>query len=309
MQLEQSTDAEIRAHEGLVRKFADFLHSQSITVAYDLLVRDLGVANIMRWCQQQIEDSDYLILVVTLSLRQFLDQKCPPDKEPLFSSDYLYNLIHNRPKNREGKTLEIIPLFLFSALDLDCLPMTLRASSTYEVWDREYRQPLSEGLTSLLCRLTGQIRHQPPSPQAQIIIAPRKSKCESHTSPFSSLCIMFAFFTVGPKCSSGNGGYHHTIPPALSQNHSPLDKKTLSRLALKEDFSRHWKKIATEMGLSEADIERCDGWGGGDVSEACLQMFKMCAQQRGSSLTVASLSDAISRSGYHYLYTTLQSVL
>lgn len=180
VRLAQSAEAEVRAQEELVRKFADFLISQSIAVAYDLLVRDRGVANIRRWCETQIQDSDYLILVATPSLREFLDANCPPDKEPLFSSDYLYNVIHSRPKNGLGKPLQIVPLFLSSAQNLDYVPMTLRASSTYEVWDSEYREPLSEGLTSLLCRLTGQNRYQPPPPQKQIVIPPRRSKCKKH---------------------------------------------------------------------------------------------------------------------------------
>ena len=49
-------EAEIQANEDAVKRFADFLNSQSIVVSYDLLVRDSGVANITRWCQTQIDD-------------------------------------------------------------------------------------------------------------------------------------------------------------------------------------------------------------------------------------------------------------
>ena len=174
---ERAAELEVKGHETAVKSFAHFLHSQSVAVAYDLLVRDHGTANIMRWCQQQIQDSDYLIIVATPSLCQFLDGKCPPDREPLFSSDYLYNLIHSSPQKRDGSRLEMIPLFLGRPKTLEMVPVALRGASMYEVWDREYREPLSEGMTSLLCRLTGQNRFQPPEPRAPISIKPRPKRC------------------------------------------------------------------------------------------------------------------------------------
>ena len=180
--LGRSDDAEVRAHEELVREFAEFLHTQSIAVAYDLIVRDIGALNVMRWYQTQIADSDYIILVVTPSLRPFLDGNFPLDKEPLFKSDYLYNIIHSRPKGPDGSPLDIIPVFLKSARNLDYIPTALEASSMYEVTDDVYRMPLSEGMTSLLCRLTGQNRYEPPPREKQIIIPPKRSRCKHNTT-------------------------------------------------------------------------------------------------------------------------------
>ena len=199
-QLKQAELAEVRAHEAAVRRFADFLNSQSIAVAYDQLVRDHGVDNIYRWCQTQIEDSDYLILITTPSLRHFLNGVCPPEEEPLFSSDYLYNLIHSRPLRHDGKPLQIVPVFLYSVKNLDLVPTALKASSIYEVWDEAYREPLSEGLTSLLCRLTGQNRYQQPEPPPNpIIFAPKQRRCKHymyvpllfspHTIPLPIICV------------------------------------------------------------------------------------------------------------------------
>ena len=174
---ELAAKREVHDHETAVQRFADFLTSQSVAVAYDLLVRDSGTPNIMRWCQHQIEDSHYLIIVATPSLCQFLDGKCPSDEEPIFSSDYLYNLIHSSPLKRDGRRLEMVPLFLGAPKNLEMVPVALRGASMYEVWDREYTEPLSEGMTSLLCRLTGQNRFQPPPPRAPIIIQPRQKRC------------------------------------------------------------------------------------------------------------------------------------
>lgn len=176
----RATEVETRAHEEAVKKFADFLITQWIAVAYDLLVRDRGIENITRWYQDQINDCDYLLLIVTPSLREFLNQRCPPDKEPLFTSDYLYNLIHSPRERSDGrKPLQIVPVFLHCVKTLGHVPTALQGACMYEIWDESYTQPLSEGLTSLLCRLTGQSRYQPPDPSpAPIVFVPQRRKCE-----------------------------------------------------------------------------------------------------------------------------------
>ena len=180
VRLGRNAEIEVKVQESMVKAFADFLSTQSITVVYDLLVRDTGVANIMRWCEAQINDSDYLILVITPSLCPFLGTNPPPEQEeePLFSSLYLYNLITSRPKRKDGTPLEIIPLFLSNAKNLDHVPTNLRGGSIYEVWDNEYKLPLSEDLKRLLCRLRDEDRYEPPPPQNQIIIQPKRPRCK-----------------------------------------------------------------------------------------------------------------------------------
>ena len=180
IRLGRNKEIEVKAQESLVKAFADFLFTQFIAVAYDLLVRDSGVASIMRWCEAQIDGSDYLILVITPSLRPFLRLDCPPIEEPLFSSLYLYNLITGRPKRKDGSPLEIIPLFLSSPKNLDHVPTNLKGSSMYEVWDNENKFSLSEDLITLLCRLTGQDRYTPlpPQPHDPIHIQSKPSICK-----------------------------------------------------------------------------------------------------------------------------------
>lgn len=94
-----------------------------------------------------------------------------------------------------------------------------------------------------------------------------------------------------------------------SQDHRVLDMRVLSRLSEKREFSQYRKHIAEHLGLSEAEIERCEGRAGGDENEACLQMLKLCAErQDGAQLTVGALSDAITNSGLNFLLHTLQSI-
>ena len=173
IQHERDAEAEIREHEETVKRFADFLQQSSIAVAYDLLVRDTGVGNITRWCQAQMEDSDYVILLVTPSFCSFLKGEGPQEKEPLFSSDYLYNLIHFPPQ-----TLQIIPIFLCRPKNLSLLPKALVASSVYEVWEN-YRPPFDGDLEALYCRLTKQNRYEPPVPLTRPFkIQSRRKRCE-----------------------------------------------------------------------------------------------------------------------------------
>ena len=100
------------------------------------------------------------------------------------------------------------------------------------------------------------------------------------------------------------------LSSSLSQNHTPLDSRTLAKLSEKSSFSAHWKTIASHLGLPEADIERCEGMGGGDQCEMCLQMLRRCGERRGrQALTVADLAMAITRSGLTALLSNLNSVI
>ena len=99
-------------------------------------------------------------------------------------------------------------------------------------------------------------------------------------------------------------------PPYLLGNHHPLDIKALSRISEKSGFSQQWRSIAPHLGLTLAEIERCGGRGGGEESEACLQMLKLSVQRcNGGHLTPAILTVALEKSGCSFLYDTFNSVL
>ena len=171
----KAEEEEIRKHKEKVKAFADFLQKNCVAVAYDRLLEDAGSDNIVRWCQSQIETSDYLILIITPSFKPFLGKKgCPPDKEHVFHSDFLYNLIHGScPEHTE-----IVPVFLQCPKDLNHLPVALHTSTIYEVWGA-YTQPFEPDLEALYCRLTKQNRYQPPEPlKAPIVIEPRRGPCK-----------------------------------------------------------------------------------------------------------------------------------
>lgn len=51
--------------------------------------------------------------------------------------------------------------------------------------------------------------------------------------------------------------------------------------------------MARHLGLSEAEVERCEARGMGDDGEKCLQMLKTWKDTRQAAATIAVLADAV----------------
>ena len=117
----------IRYHEQLVHKFATFLQHSGIAVAYDQLLYDSSVSNRKMWFEKQIEDSDYIILIITPSFHQFLGDSELPDDEYMFKGNYLYNII-DHPGD-----LNFLPVFLDEKKNIDLLPPALRHIPSCEI--------------------------------------------------------------------------------------------------------------------------------------------------------------------------------
>lgn len=148
---------QIKQHEAKVDCFAKFLHQACVAVAYDLLLTDVGAENIMRWCQEQIEDSDMVILIVTKSFNEFLNGEVPLESEQLFAGNYFSNFIHNP----QGKIL--LPVFVDQPIDTQLIPRCLEMCKCYSI-----TTPLVLGrgddLDALYALLTRQDRFAPPAP-------------------------------------------------------------------------------------------------------------------------------------------------
>ena len=163
----------IAHHEEEVAKFAAFLQKSGVAVAYDRLLDDTSAANKLRWTQEQIADSDYVVLVITPSFLHFLQQQPPPEEEYIFSGDYLFNIIH-------GTDITFLPIFLNRPKELSLLPKAREANSLYEV-----RFPLDltdssrgDDLMSLYRLLTKQPEYiQYPVSQEIVRLKPKK-RCE-----------------------------------------------------------------------------------------------------------------------------------
>ena len=148
----------IKQQEAKVYHLATFLQQACIAVAYDLLLSDVGAENIMRWCQEQIEDSDAVILIVTQSFNEFLNGEVPLESEQLFAGNYFSNFIHNP---REKK---LLPVFIDQPVDTRLIPRCLEMCKLYSITTPFGLCRGDVDLDALYALLTRQDRFAPPAP-------------------------------------------------------------------------------------------------------------------------------------------------
>ena len=153
--LQQETN--IKQHMAKIYGLATFLQQAHVTVVYDQPILDVGHDNFMRWCQEQMEDADFVILIITESFKEFINGEVPPESEKIFVGNFLSNFIHNPP---QGKLL--LPVFLDQAVNCQLLPKCLEMNTMYSV----YTPPMlgrGDNLEALYALLTKQDRYTPPS--------------------------------------------------------------------------------------------------------------------------------------------------
>ena len=166
----------IRQHHALVKSLADFLCKYNVPVAHEQLTRDQGVDNLLKWVQKQVDDSDFVILVITPSLNVFLLERPPPEDEPLFVGDYLYNLINNRPPHLKG----VLPVFINQVREHDIFPKSLEASTSYEIhqpFELDGSRQRSDDLHELYAVLTGQVLNPKPEACGVVKLRVQKKRC------------------------------------------------------------------------------------------------------------------------------------
>lgn len=168
----QRQEEAIRNHQALIRRFASFLQRSLIAVSYDQLLLDTGAGNQMRWYQEQIADSDYLILVITPSFKEFLQDEAPPEEEYIFTGHYLFNLINNPSPH-----LRFLPVFLNQPADRELLPVALKAASVFQIVEPFDVQ--RGDMCSLYAILTNQRLCEAPVPEGVVKLKPKRRGCES----------------------------------------------------------------------------------------------------------------------------------
>ena len=125
-------EGEIDEHQRLMTRLAHCLEARGITVTGVHQLRDSAVSNIVQWADEQIKNSNFVILIITPSFSKFLEKLPPPEKECLFgaSGGYVSRLLHHPP---EGVTF--FPVFLNQFEDMNLLPITLRGGPLYEIFE------------------------------------------------------------------------------------------------------------------------------------------------------------------------------
>lgn len=90
-----------------------------------------------------------------------------------------------------------------------------------------------------------------------------------------------------------SGSHHrHLLESLMKLHYAPTDI-LITAVSDKQLFSTHWRELARHLGLSEAEIERCEARGIRDEAENCLQMLTMWRNTRAGAATVAVLADAV----------------
>jgi hypothetical protein len=155
-----------------IHSLAVFLQQAGIAVSYDQLLLDVGSDNIMRWCQEQIEDADFVILIITNSFREFLDGDVPPEKEHLFVGNYLSNFVHNPPRGKQ-----LLPVFFDQPVNSQLIPKCLEMCRLYSVYTLpSLALGRGDDLETLYALLTKQDRYAPPAPSGVIKLKSRRQR-------------------------------------------------------------------------------------------------------------------------------------
>lgn len=170
---EERQKAIITEHTELVSSFASCLVSSGVAVAYDGYFQNQRMECTHQFYEQQIRDSDFVLLIVTPSLRHYLENE-PPEEEPmapLFSSKALYNMM----TVQLPPGTHFIPVFLNQPKDINLIPTCLASSTTFMVQSPFNVQ--QGGLYDLYNLLTNQQANRPPDPGPPILL-PQRPRCE-----------------------------------------------------------------------------------------------------------------------------------
>jgi len=159
-------------HDKVVDSFTKFLIENGVKAVQESQTSDRNIPNLMKWHQDQLKQCACIILIITKSFHYFLsDPRSFPHngEEPIFESDFLYNVVHLSKK-------PLLPVFLGGdTKDLGLLPDALRMSSTYHV-KTDFSLQDSETST-LYAFLTGQ-NNCAPLPPGPVIRVPGPRRCK-----------------------------------------------------------------------------------------------------------------------------------
>ncbi len=119
----------IEKHTKAIQSLATYLSTLGVPVVYDEYWRGKHVSNQLQQFEEQIMDSDYVLLVITPSTNHYLQNVAPIDEEILFTDNFLFNLM--TVKKPPGTNF--IPIFVNSTKNSDLVPTHLGSSMIYEL--------------------------------------------------------------------------------------------------------------------------------------------------------------------------------
>ena len=84
---------------------------------------------------------------------------------------------------------------------------------------------------------------------------------------------------------------------ALSANHQPVTDHIVHSVAQTGDFYTHWKRLAKQLKVSEAEVVRFEERCGRDQSEMCLVMLNAWRGREQEQADVSRLAKASMQTG------------
>ena len=155
---EAKRDKRIKEHVAMVVRLAEFLISLGIVVAYEKQLDDEHVPSKHQWLEENMEKSDFIVLVITPSLKQLLNQKDVPENETFFKGESLSNMINGSVKKNDGSRIKFVCVFLKSAKHPEYIPPGLASVNSYALFepfaleDDDERRDDIKAFTSLMQR-------------------------------------------------------------------------------------------------------------------------------------------------------------
>ena len=132
---EGDQEKRIKLHEESVERFAGFLQSLDITVAYEKQLDDQHVQSKLKWLIENVEKSDFVVLMITPSLNQLLTKEDIPENETFFKGETLSNMIHGYVNKSDGSRIKFVGVFLNTPKCLNNVPSGIAASNSYDVFE------------------------------------------------------------------------------------------------------------------------------------------------------------------------------
>ena len=128
---EGAREDRIKAHCKRVERLVCFLEALGMIVAYERQLDDEHVSSKPNWLVENVETSDFVVLVITPSFKELLHQKKVPDDETFFKGDYLSNYLSGHSKKPDGSHIKFVCVFLGSSKREDQIPPYVATANSY----------------------------------------------------------------------------------------------------------------------------------------------------------------------------------
>ena len=125
----------IKLHIERVMRFANYLKSLGINVAYENQLDDQHVSSKPRWLEENVESSDFVILVITPSFKELLNKKGVPHNETFFRGEYLNNIISGYVEKADETPIKFVCVFLHSPYRQSYIPPSIATVNSYELFE------------------------------------------------------------------------------------------------------------------------------------------------------------------------------